>query len=94
LRAVQRAQLLDFLAAGAVGGDAGAGVHLAVELGEEDEGEPGAQVGRAGGALPDRAPVVEAVPDLLGALAISSELMVGWGVNILGRTRWGSASSG
>ena len=60
---------LGFLAAGAVGGDAGAGVHLAVELGEEHEGDAGAEGGGAGAALPDGGPVVEAVPDFLRALA-------------------------
>ncbi len=59
---------LSLLAPGAVGGDAGAGVHLAVELGEHDEGDAGLEVGHAGGTLPDRAPVVELVPDLLGAV--------------------------
>ena len=39
---------LGLLAAGAVGRDAGTCVHLAVELGEEDEGDPRAQVRRAG----------------------------------------------
>ena len=59
---------LGLFAAGAVGGDACAGVHLAVELGEEHEGYAGAEGWSASGALPDGGPVVEAVPDLLGAL--------------------------
>lgn len=53
----------------AVGGDAGAGIHLTVELGKKHERYAGAQGGRAGGALPDGVPVIEAVPDLLCALA-------------------------
>ena len=66
-RAVQRAQVFGLLAAGGVGGDAGARVHLAVELGEEAEGDARAEIGAAGGALPDGWPIVEAVPDALGA---------------------------
>src|SRR5258708_31623563 len=60
---------LGFLAARAVGGDAGAGVHLTVELGEEHEGDACAEGWGAGGTLPDGWPVVETVPDLLRAVA-------------------------
>src|ERR1035441_11026875 len=60
---------LRLLAARAVGRDPRSRVHLPVELGEEHEGDPRAQVWRTGRSLPDCAPVVEPVPDLLCALA-------------------------
>ena len=55
--------------ASAVGGDAGVGVHLAVEFGDEQEGEARAKVGGAAGALPDAGEAIEAVPDGLGSQA-------------------------
>ncbi len=42
-----------FLAPRAVGADAGAGIHLAVKLGEENKGHPGAQCRRAIRTFPD-----------------------------------------
>jgi|SRR6202522_452469 hypothetical protein len=58
-----------FLAARAVGAYAGAGIHLAVKLGEKDEGDPGAQRRRAIRTPPDRGKAVEAIPYPLGPVA-------------------------
>src|SRR5258708_12329526 len=60
---------LGFLAARAVGGDAGAGVHLTVELGEEHEGDACAEGWGPGGTLPDGWPGLETLPDLFRPLA-------------------------
>ena len=57
------------LAARAVGADAGARIHLAVKLGEKDEGDPGAQRRRAIRTPPDRGKAVEAIPYPLGPVA-------------------------
>lgn len=61
--------LLGLLAPRAIGGDTCSGVHLAIELGEHEEGDTRLAVGNAGGALPDGYVAVELVPDLLRAVA-------------------------
>src|ERR1700687_2590786 len=55
--------------AGAIGGDAGVGVHLAVEFGDEDEGEAATQGFYAVGALPNGGQRIETVPNVLAAPA-------------------------
>ena len=55
--------------AGAVGGDAGIGIHLAIDLRDQDEGHAAFPGMHEAGPLPDRADAVEAVPHSLRSLA-------------------------
>src|SRR5512134_2348953 len=50
---------------GAIAGDARVRVHLSVELGDQQEGEPSAQRCDGPGPAPDRPQGIEAVPHLL-----------------------------
>src|SRR5262245_12483632 len=54
---------------GAVGCNAGIGVHLAIQLGEQYEGKSGTKTFQEARAPPDQIQRVEAIPDLLRARA-------------------------